>query len=322
LSHQHPYVPNQLQRLQQSQAARHQQIQTMVDIHLLKNPGGVSMLAHGLAQQHMSQHTAAAQAQMSQQIQSQLMSAYHNQSSIGGLGSGGGYHIHSTNLIPISTSTTVPMGSVFLTTGSSAATSYYSQGTAGQGQYVTVHPSQMQAVQNAVARSMFDELVWTVPDGTEREIRLPDGTVILVNKDGSYVINDKDAKVTYRANRVRDFNRFLNVSDRLEEFIAFCGKEGVRRGDMLELPIKLFIGWLALEAAKADREEPPDVELLGPLRRIRTPRCRGCGQHLPVSLLAGKIDFCSPPCFEDHFRRLTAPPPMLLLPPPKERVAA
>jgi hypothetical protein len=121
--------------------------------------------------------------------------------------------------------------------------------------------------------------------------------------DGSFTVIDKDAKVIYRASRVRDFNPFINVSDRIEEFIAFCGEQGVRKGEMLELPLSLFIGWLVIQAAKADQEPEPAVPLLPDLRKRITPRCPGCGRFTLADLRVRKIEFCAPPCFERHYRR-------------------
>ena len=96
----------------------------------------------------------------------------------------------------------------------------------------------------------------TIHDGgPERTISFPDGTVIDVKSDGSFQINDADAKVTYRANRVRDFNPYINASDKLEAFIKFCGEIGVSQGQVLDIPIKHFIGWLIVEAARADGED-------------------------------------------------------------------
>ncbi|MDO8683954.1 MAG: hypothetical protein Q7N50_10790 [Armatimonadota bacterium] len=141
----------------------------------------------------------------------------------------------------------------------------------------------------------------SVADGEKATIKLPDGTVIDIERDGSFVLNDKDAKIIYRANRLREFNKFINVSDRLEEFIAFCGQHGVRQGEMLDLPVRLFIGWLAIEAAKADKEPEPDIKLLPDLRKCQTPRCVNCGKFILREMPAMKIEFCAPKCFDDYY---------------------
>lgn len=146
-----------------------------------------------------------------------------------------------------------------------------------------------------------------VMDGEQQTIHLPDGTVIEVKKDGSYEIQDKDAKVIYRANRIRDFNAFLNASDKMEAFIRFCGEHGVRRGEMLDLPVKHFIAWLILEAAKADQEEQPDVPLLADLRREASqPRCVSCGRFMPRRRKRAGLTVCRTLCFERQQLALAA----------------
>jgi hypothetical protein len=138
----------------------------------------------------------------------------------------------------------------------------------------------------------------TVPEGRARTIWLPDGTEIDVQKGGSFEIKDQNAKVIYRANRIRDFNPFLNASDKLEDFIRYCGDQGVRQGEVLQLPISLFIGWLVLEAAKADREPEPDIKLIPDLRKQSAPRCGACGRFIRLAWKRAKIEFCGTPCFE------------------------
>lgn len=142
-----------------------------------------------------------------------------------------------------------------------------------------------------------------VSDGQACKIELPDGTIIDVAADGSFKIEDRDAKVIYRASRLRDFNPFINVSDRLEEFIEFCGKQGIRQGEMLELPINLFIGWLVLQAAKADKEPEPSIPLLPDLRKRTAPRCPNCGRFTLSDMRAKRIEFCAPQCFERHYHQ-------------------
>ena len=46
-----------------------------------------------------------------------------------------------------------------------------------------------------------------------KEIELPDGAKLIVDAAGNYRIEDKDAKVTYKANRIREFSPHLNASD-------------------------------------------------------------------------------------------------------------
>ena len=203
--------------------------------------------------------------------------------------------------IPISTTTAVSTNSVFVSTiastSSNTTTLYMNpQTTAG-----LANIQVGQCIPDTYPH--FDLRNLVVVDGNEANITLPDGTVVRVKKDGSHTIEDKDAKVIYRANRVREFNPFINVSDRLEEFIAFCGDQGVRRGEMLEIPIKLFIAWIALEAARADQEPEPDIKLLPDLRRRALPRCPSCQRFVSAAKRAARIEFCAPRCFERHYAR-------------------
>lgn len=136
----------------------------------------------------------------------------------------------------------------------------------------------------------------TIEDGVPCKVGLPDGGVLEVNADGSYRINDKDAKVTYRANKTRDFNPFINASDKLEAFIQFCGALGVKQSEMLNIPIKLFIGWLIIEAARADGDEA-DVELLDGIYDHVRPRCT-CGRFISPKKTERRIFFCRTQCLE------------------------
>lgn len=147
-----------------------------------------------------------------------------------------------------------------------------------------------------------------IEDGNEAEISLPDGTIIKVEKDGSFRILDKDAKVIYRANRVRDFNPFVNVSDKLEGFIAYCKEQGVRQSEFMDLPIKLFIGWIVLQAALVDKEpEPVEIKLLPDLKREAVPHCLWCGKFIRLLLKRKKVEFCGQPCFNNYFEKVNEP---------------
>ena len=130
-----------------------------------------------------------------------------------------------------------------------------------------------------------------VADGNEAKIELPDGTRIEVEKDGSFKIIDDDAKVIYRARRIREFNPYLNASDMLEEFIRYLGSMGVRQRDLKTLPIELFIKWLIIRAAEADEEEPPDdVVLQFPTVH---PRCEVCQRFIRRDAFDQGLKACS-----------------------------
>lgn len=137
--------------------------------------------------------------------------------------------------------------------------------------------------------------------GQAISFKLPDGAIFDIKADGSYEILDKDAKVTYRACNIRDFNPFLNASDKLEDFIRYCGSLGVKQQEMLKLPMELFIAWLVLEAAKLDNEpEPDDIKLIPSLRKVTKPRCIQCQRFLPLTHVRRQIHFCRTLCFERY----------------------
>ncbi len=142
-----------------------------------------------------------------------------------------------------------------------------------------------------------------VMEGQALVLSLPDGSKLDVKEDGSYEVIDKDAKITYRANRLRDFNTYLNASDKLEEFVRFCGTHGISQDEMKNLPVHLFIAWLVQEAAKADQEPEPELHLLPALRRRANPKCGGCGRFLTRRHVQKRIEFCAPVCFDRHYQR-------------------
>jgi hypothetical protein len=83
---------------------------------------------------------------------------------------------------------------------------------------------------------------------------LPDGSKLVIDFNGNYEIIDHNAKVTYKSNNIREFNKFVNSSDVLEDFIRDVGKLGVKQKDVFSLPIELFINWLIIRAAEKDGE--------------------------------------------------------------------
>src|ERR1700758_1179374 len=53
----------------------------------------------------------------------------------------------------------------------------------------------------------------------EGQYVMPDGSTLKVDQYGNYQVLDQDAKVTYKANRIREFNAYISASDLLEAFI-------------------------------------------------------------------------------------------------------
>lgn len=130
------------------------------------------------------------------------------------------------------------------------------------------------------------------------EYDLPDGAKIKLEVGGNYRIEDKDAKVTYKANRLREFSPHLNASDMVAKFIEFVGGLGVQKRDMLDLPLQLFINWLVIEAAERDSDPlPADVVQVAQhpaLKAVVAPKCLACGRFIPRLNFRHGFPFCSP----------------------------
>lgn len=84
--------------------------------------------------------------------------------------------------------------------------------------------------------------------------KLPDGSKLCIDFNGNYEIVDHKAKVTYKSNNIREFNKYVSSSDVLEAFIKDVGKLGVKQSEVFSLPIELFINWLIIRAAEKDGE--------------------------------------------------------------------
>ena len=98
----------------------------------------------------------------------------------------------------------------------------------------------------------------------------------------------------------REFNRYINASDLLEEFIRYAGSQGVTQREVLTLPIDLFIKWLILEASEFDGEDAPDDVVVDfPARH----RCRGCGKFLSSRLREIEMNYCADECVERRLQR-------------------
>lgn len=80
----------------------------------------------------------------------------------------------------------------------------------------------------------------------------------------------------------REFNRYINASDLLEEFISFLGVEGVKQREVMDMPLQLFIQWLIIRAHEADGEKPP-IQLALPEPK-KAHRCLGCGKYMKKEL--------------------------------------
>lgn len=167
----------------------------------------------------------------------------------------------------------------------------------------TTIPNQQPSIVKYVDRFVVPEII-DLKIGQSKAINFPDGTSIYFKADGSFVIDDANSKVTYKANNIRNFNPFINASDKLEDFIRYCGDVGVRQGDMLGIPIKHFVQWLVIEAARADGESTSEVLALSSYSQ---PRCRTCRRFISPKLKANGIEFCRPRCLEIKLQDLDGP---------------
>lgn len=134
--------------------------------------------------------------------------------------------------------------------------------------------------------------------GKNRQYKLPDGSKINIDELGNYKIEDKDAKVTYEACKIREFSPHINASDLLANFVGDVGKLGLGKKEVMSLPIELFIKWLILEAAKRDGDEvPPDVvaiEQNNVIKLTLRPKCLSCGRFIKRINHQNRFPFCSP----------------------------
>lgn len=94
-----------------------------------------------------------------------------------------------------------------------------------------------------------------------------------------FTIMPAPAAVPAPAPAPRAFNRYVNGSDLLEEFIAYLGTEGVRKREIMGLPVELFVKWLIIRACEQEQEEP-GVVLTLPAPKPQ-PRCLGCQRWMP-----------------------------------------
>jgi hypothetical protein len=136
-------------------------------------------------------------------------------------------------------------------------------------------------------------------------VELPDGSILEIDLNGNYRILDEQAQVTYKANRVREFNRYINASDLLEDFIRDLGVAGIKQGEVLGVPIEAFINWIIHRAAEADGDPVPAEipRLEDQARKRHHPRCRCCGRFIRRKQADSGLLFCNG---EHYQRRLTA----------------
>jgi len=128
-----------------------------------------------------------------------------------------------------------------------------------------------------------------------RTYDMPDGSKVAIDQDGGFQIDDKDAKVLYRASHMRDFNPFMNASDLLEAYITELVPLGVRQDQVLHLEIERFIFWLIHKAAEHDHDPTPtSIPKLPPRTVLIRNRCAACGRFILRAFVDSSIFFCTP----------------------------
>lgn len=150
------------------------------------------------------------------------------------------------------------------------------------------------SIDQATLASLRDSPI-TLDDDFVGDVNLPDGVILRLNK-GRYELIDKDAKITYKANRIREFNKYLNSSDMVEEFVRYLGALNLTQDEALKIPLETFIVWLIIRAAEHDNEDIPDTEtrlLETTVGKFRKPRCKCCGRFISNKKSKLGIEFCS-----------------------------
>lgn len=135
----------------------------------------------------------------------------------------------------------------------------------------------------------------------------PDGTVLRF-EGGNVTILDQNAKVIYKSNPIREFNKYLNASDLLEDFIEFCKTQNVKQSEFMDLPIQSFIMWLVVKSAEQDGEDPGEVPLMledSRKKRITKPKCKCCGKYLP-KIKASVSQFCNGSHMDRYMEKIAA----------------
>lgn len=152
-----------------------------------------------------------------------------------------------------------------------------------------------------------------LPKGRQVRMPLGDGSVLYVDKDGNFSVNDKDAKVIYKANRVREFNPYINASDLLIKFMDYVRGLGldIKKDEVMSLDIGLFVNWLIIEAAERDSDPVPQDVVVTQQKRLKgrvSPRCilSTCRRFIPRVYAAAQFPFCNPLHAEAHIKRLAA----------------
>lgn len=187
--------------------------------------------------------------------------------------------------------------------GTTSLTQTYLTQTCSQTQANTL-TSIFNAYKDIGYNSAVRDYIFSVYNGIEvkyndekKQFSLPDGSILSFDKTGNYIIDDSNATVVYKSNRMREFSPYLNSSDMLAKFVEYLQTLNLKKQEVLELPIRLFIAWLVIEAAKRDNDNIPEdivpIEKDKLISVIRKPRCSFCGRFVKRIQHTKKLVFCS-----------------------------
>ena len=131
-------------------------------------------------------------------------------------------------------------------------------------------------------------------------IKMKDHTLLRIHDDGNFEIHDGAAQTIYKSNRIKDFNKYIEGSSLLEDFIKDCGTAGIRQSEFMSIPIEVFIHWLIYKAALKDDDPLPNgvyaPENHPETKKMKLPRCLACGKFISPAFTEAGINFCNEVC--------------------------
>jgi len=141
------------------------------------------------------------------------------------------------------------------------------------------------------------------------KLKMKDGSIIRVDTKGNFQVDDKNAKVIYKGNNIREFNRYINASDIIEEFIRFLGQEfHVNQEQILQVPLELLINFLILRASEEDGDScDQEIKRLseGAKKNRYYNRCKSCGRFISKKLSDAGINFCNSEHYQQKLASIT-----------------
>lgn len=158
-----------------------------------------------------------------------------------------------------------------------------------------------------------DVEAFRIREGTK--LLLPHGVKLVTDKRGNFKVYDKHTKVIRAGANNLDFNKYLNASDLLEQFIKDLGVAGVTQSKVLKVPIHAFINWIILKSAEADDiPPPPDIpklEALSDVMELKAQptsnskcKCIRCGHFLSETMERMGMKFCKGSCMNAYVRKM------------------